>query len=304
VTTGPERCRAVSLGLGEPLGGTASVVRAWLLLEQPGPWGREALTTSRLPTGLGPSLARVAADLRIRPLLIRRHGRRSTVGGVRCVLAWTGGRRPWIEHALIDDPHEVLDLDLEQLARGEPGILRPVDGPVFVVCTHGRHDPCCAENGRPVARALSAHYPARTWESSHLGGDRFAANLVAFPHGLYFGRVNPEQAPHIAAAYRKGTIDLAHYRGRSCYPFAVQTAEVWLREKTALTAIEAVTLAGTRRDGDIVVARFRTSEPATWTVHVRPRRLEIARPLTCHDARASQPVQYEIVAAEAEHQPA
>ena len=28
-------------------------------------------------------------------------------------------------------------------------------GPVFLVCTNGKHDPCCAEWGRPVYRALS-----------------------------------------------------------------------------------------------------------------------------------------------------
>jgi len=301
VSTGRARCRAVSLGLRESLGGTASIVRAWLLLEQPGPWGREALAGGRLPSGLGPTLARAAADLRIRVLLIRRHGRRTTHGGVRCVMVWTGARQQWLEHALLEDPRDVLDLDLERLARGESGILRAADGPMFVVCTHGRHDPCCAENGRPVARALSAHYPARTWESSHLGGDRFAANLVCFPHGVYFGRVSPERAPQIAASYRAGGIDLAHYRGRSCYPFPVQTAEAWLREKTALTAIDAVTVAGTRREGDDVITLFRTAEPVTWTIRVRAHRADVARMLTCSDARSSRPLQYQVVAAEAEH---
>jgi hypothetical protein len=290
----PPRCRMISLSLDEPLRGTASVVRSWVLLEHPGPWGGDALAAGRLPSGLGSALAEVCGRLDLRVVLIRRHGRHVTHGS-RCFLGRAGPGAPWLEQVRLDDPREVLDLDLERLARGERCGLRPVAGPLFCVCTHGRHDPCCAENGRPVAHALAARYPARTWESSHIGGDRFAATLVCFPHGLYFGRVSPDRALDIARAYRGGTIELADYRGRCCWPFPVQAAEYWLREKTAIVGVDDLRLLGYARERDIITARFAGPGDRRWTVRVHERRVQPARPLTCRAVQASRPFTYDLL---------
>jgi hypothetical protein len=295
VSAGTFRCRTTSLSLGESLRGTASVVRSWILLEQPGPWGAEALTGPRLAPGLGSALLDMCGRLDIRVVLIRRHGRH--VGhGSRCYLGRTGPGRPWLQQVQLDDPRDALGLDLERLARGEPlpGV-RALDGPLFVVCTHGRHDPCCAEAGRPVVRALAARYPARTWEVSHIGGDRFAANLVCFPHGVYFGRLPPERVVDVATAYRNGVIDLTYYRGRSCWPFVVQAAECWLREKTAIVGVDEYSLLGYARRGDVVTTRFTGSGDRRWTVTLRQRRAETVRPLTCHAEQAVRPYTYELL---------
>ncbi len=45
----------------EPIAGTASTVRAYLLIEHPGAWGEDALRDARLPDGLGAELRRRAA---------------------------------------------------------------------------------------------------------------------------------------------------------------------------------------------------------------------------------------------------
>ena len=89
---------------------------------------------------------------------------------------------------------ELTGIDLDAVSRGEAPDWPRVDGPLFGVCTHGRHDACCAERGRPVAAALTASHPAETWEISHMGGDRFAANMVVLPEGLYYGRMDPGTA--------------------------------------------------------------------------------------------------------------
>jgi hypothetical protein len=289
------RCRATSLTLGEPLRGTASEVRSWLLLEHPGPWGVDALRAARaLPPGLGSALTEIGERLNVRVILIRRHGRHRSHGS-RCFVGWSGPGRPWLEQAQFDSPLEVLDLDLDRLARGERLGLRPVDGPLFCVCTHGRHDPCCAENGRPVVHALATRYPARTWETSHIGGDRFAATLVCFPHGIYFGRVTPEAVADIARGYRNGTIELPYYRGRSCWPFVVQAAECWLREKTGIAGVDEVEFLGAERRGPVVTARFAGREELRWTVWVREGRSRPERALTCHAAHGSRPPAYDLL---------
>ncbi len=76
---------------------------------------------------------------------------------------------------------------------GTPGV--PVDHPLLVVCTHGKRDRCCAKNGRPLYDALRRETESGwVWQSTHVGGDRFAGNVVVFPQGLYYGRVEPGDA--------------------------------------------------------------------------------------------------------------
>ena len=119
----------------------------------------------------------------------------------------------------------------------------PVDEPLFVVCTHGKHDPCCARLGRPLFDALEEQLDVETvWQTTHVGGDRFAGNLVCLPHGLYYGRVEREDAVDVLDAHLAGLISLEHYRGRSCYSFAAQAAEQDVREAANLLEIDDLRL--------------------------------------------------------------
>jgi len=95
---------------------------------------------------------------------------------------------------------------------------------LILVCTHGRHDTCCAVRGRPVAAALAATWPEKTWECSHVGGDRFAANVVVLPDGAYYGDVEAEEAVDVVAAHLAGAMSARHLRGLSTQPPVVQAA--------------------------------------------------------------------------------
>ena len=117
------------------------------------------------------------------------------------------------------DVTELLTLPLDGTA-GESS-----SEPVYLVCTHGRHDTCCAIYGRPVAIAFAAERADQTWECSHLGGDRFAANLVALPHGLYYGYVVPADAAEIVRSYEQKRMVSRLLRGRSSFVPAVQAAQ-------------------------------------------------------------------------------
>jgi hypothetical protein len=225
------------------MAGTASTVRSWLLLEDPGPWGRDALLHARLPERVGLELQQRCAAAGVRPLLIRRtSSNASTTEGLTCFAVRSGPEPPWIERTRLPNVAEALDLDLPALGRGERPGFEPVEGPLFLVCTHGRRDVCCAERGRPLAQSLAAAFPEPTWESSHVGGDRFAGNVVAFPHGLYLGRVRPDEAAGVARAYADGRVSLEHLRGRSCYPMPVQAAELALRTEEGLDGLNDVAL--------------------------------------------------------------
>lgn len=286
------RCSHASEALDEPFIGTASTITNWFLVEHPGPWGEEALRHARLPAGLGDVLRRRERELKIRVLLIRRPGRRTTARR-SCFAIHTGPDRAWMEHAELQDVRDVATLDLEALGRGGSVGLTPVKGPLFAVCTHGRRDPCCAERGRPLASAISGAFPEQTWESTHIGGDRFAGNMIAFPHGFYFGRVDPDAGVDVASGYAGGTIDLAHLRGRSCRPTDVQAAEQLLRARHSLTGIDDVTLIDVSRQGAETSATFRTPL-GSHRVGVRRARGPEER-LTCHSEVMQRPPRFELL---------
>jgi hypothetical protein len=295
------RCAAASLQRDEPVAGSATHVRTWLLLEHVGPWGSTALLDARLPEGLGAELRRRAQQHRAKILLIRRFSSTpSSDEGLRVFAAYADPVAPRLESGLVTDPRDVLDVDLGALRRGGTSGLSTHDGDLYCVCTNGRHDACCAEFGRPVAQALAAAHPGETWEISHVGGDRFAGNMVVLPHGLYYGRLDPESALEAVAAHRAGNLHLDRLRGRSSYPMPAQAAEIALRRKLGLTGLDDVRLTGLRAEGDVTRAVFGVGRSG-YAVSVRTTRSpDTTERLTCK-AAAPQPVPWHEVIGMVEH---
>lgn len=288
----PFRCSAASRTAAEPLEGSASTVRAFLLVETAGAWGVDAVRDGRLDEDVRRRLLDLERRHRVRPLLIRRHGRGA--GGPRRVFAaYVDRAAPWVETAVLDDLRRLLDVDLTGLAAGRSPGLAPHEGPVYLVCTHGRHDACCAEQGRPLSSALSAVAPEQTWEVSHIGGDRFAANVLVLPHGLYYGRLTPSDAGDFVRAHEEGRLDLEHLRGRSSYPFAVQAAEVYLRRHLDEHRVEPLALAEVARGGPETRAVFRVGG-SRWEVRVHTERGG-ARQLTCRAAAKSSGLSHRLL---------
>lgn len=287
------RCSGASLLRDEPIAGTASTVKAFLLVEHTGSWGVNALRDARLPHGLGNHLLLSGRAAGVRVLLARRPDRSGT-GEVRVHAAYADPVSPWLESAAFGDVHEVLDLDLRPLGRGRSIGLEPAEGPMFAVCTHGKHDACCAERGRPVAAALEAAHPEETWEVSHLGGDRFAANMVVLPFGLYYGRLDPVSAIAVAGSQLSGHLELDHLRGRSGLPTPVQVAEIALRRHLEETRGDAVRYVGwTRGDEGLSTSRFEVAG-TTYAVRVRTRTGERER-LTCQAVKDNPIPVHEVV---------
>jgi hypothetical protein len=183
--------------------------RAWLLIEHDGPWAREA-HQSTLPGDLG-KIAAAAHEAGVRVQLIRRPERAGRTGGSRVFAAWAADPSPWL--VSVPDP---AALDPEALARGEsPEGGAPVER-LYLVCTHGRRDRCCARLGGPLARSLAKERGDEVWETTHVGGHKFAANLVLLPHGRYYGPCDLAVARDAIAAYENGgAVVPGRYRGRA-----------------------------------------------------------------------------------------
>ena len=231
-------CAEVSAGLGEPLGATASRVDNWILLEYRGVWGPEPLQGSMLDPSVKAHLAEQLSRPRSKLLFIRRP--RQERHGVACYTATTAEGEQTLHRLDLEVHEELVGLDLFGADRGQK-----VGEPLFAVCTHGKRDPCCAKFGRPLYDALRDQSdPEWVWQCTHVGGDRFAGNLVCFPEGLYFGRVGLGDVAPLLDHYLAGRIYLDCYRGRAAYSMRVQAAERAVRERTGLTGFEDVQLIG------------------------------------------------------------
>ena len=217
----------------DPLVGTGSHGDRWFLVENQAGWGRHALLDPPFDAVVGRALVHRIEDEGIRPLAIRRPGRRAVQDGTRWALVDSRPGRESVRWGRVDDVRDLLDVPLD----GSTGV--PSDRPVFAVCAHGRHDQCCAVRGRVVAARLASAYPEETWECSHLGGDRFAGTMVLLPHGLYYGWADDGDAVAVADAYLAGRVEPRFLRGRSAYSHPVQAAQHFARTELGDDGLDA-----------------------------------------------------------------
>lgn len=235
-------CSEAARERDEPLAATASRIDTWLLVEHTGYWPYEPLDAAAFAGPLREHLAAQLAEHRPARLLLVKRPEGRAKRGVEVVYGRTderGGRFRRLEVGTYD---ELRGLELSGSA-GEP-----LPHPLLLACTHGIRDRCCARYGQELLRELLRQAdPEWVRQASHVGGDRFAGNLVVLPEGLYFGRVARDDVAPLLASYRTGRIELASYRGRSCHPFPVQAAEGHLRRVTGLAGIDDVRLVAVRR---------------------------------------------------------
>jgi (2Fe-2S) ferredoxin len=77
-----------------------------------------------------------------------------------------------------------------------------------------------------VAAALAERWPDRVWECSHVGGDRFAPNVVLLPDGFYYGNLHPQSAVDVVTRHLAGTVPSESLRGMARFVPPVQAAAI------------------------------------------------------------------------------
>jgi hypothetical protein len=286
----PDECALIARELHEPLPGTAPEAVGWLCIEQPGPWGRDAVLESRLDPGVAAALvARAAATDGVRLQLVRRVDDRGEPRPRRAFLVHAGVDTRWVRRVTFSDADELRSIDLACLLDpGPPDVGEPHADPLLLVCTNARRDACCARWGRPVATELAAAHGEAVWEASHVGGHRFAGNLVILPHGLSYGFLQPEDALRVVRRHLDGLIDLETLRGRSALDRAGQAAEWYVRDRSLARGLDEVVL-GERRDVDGAVAFTARVGDTRYDVRVRHEPLGTPRLTGCDKDAPTDP---------------
>jgi hypothetical protein len=300
-------CSVNGDALGEPAYGTASVARGWVALEQPGPWGRAAATDSHLDAEVGKELSERIAAANGRFVLIRGTGQHADdhVSHRRRVLVSSCvPEQEWLLTGTVSDPRELAALDVAAVVRGDRDAalasmpkLAPSATPVFLVCTNGRRDVCCAVRGRPVAHDAAAQRTGQVWETSHTGGHRFAPTGVLLPSGVTLARVHGDDvvAALDAAAEQRLVPHLfgpRHDRGRSAFSAVEQAAESVVRALTGEQRLDGLRVDAVTpgADSPVTVTRLAAdgAEIGRWHVTVRRERRLPDRPVSCHKPAEEQ----------------
>ncbi|MFI6280753.1 sucrase ferredoxin [Streptomyces sp. NPDC050988] len=298
-------CAKVSRDLEEPLAGTAATARTWLLVEQPGPWGAKALTSSHLDPALGRALEQATEGTGVRVALIRRPGRHAdchTVAERQVYVAHTTPGNVWLHKATTSAPERLLELDFTALGEGLPGTFdTTLDGaphtgdPLALVCTNGKRDRCCALLGRPLAAELAASGVDGIWEVTHLGGHRFSPTLLVLPFGYAYGRAEAHAVKEILQGVREGRVVTEGCRGSSAWERPGQAAELAVRtaaHEDAAGALSVVRTEGSAPRWEVTVAH---TDGRHWLVTVAQGAALPPRPESCGSALGS-PARMDVMA--------
>jgi hypothetical protein len=276
------------------------------LLEQPGPWGAKALTSSHLDPALGRALEAAAKDTGVRIALIRRPGRhadRRMPAARRVYAAHVVPGNVWLHSASTSDPGQLLDLDFAALGRGDHRTFdallggRPHNGdPLALVCTNGKRDRCCALLGRPLAAELATSGVEGVWEVTHLGGHRFSPTVLVLPYGYAYGRAEAHSLKEVLHGAREGRIVVEGCRGSSAWERPGQAAELAVRTRTGeydAQALSVVRTSGAAPRWEVTVAHI---DGRRWQVDVAQSAALPPRPESCGASVLGSPARMDVVA--------
>lgn len=277
-------CSLSTAAVAEPAYGSAAPADFWVALEQPGPWGHDALVQSHLEPATGRRLRTLVSAAGGRVALLRRARRHPDLKPRPEPYVAVGSAiegRSWLLTGHLESPEALLDMDFHAAASGDQGgvqssltDLGESATPLLLVCTNGRRDVCCAVFGRPLAHDVSRQRPGQVWETSHTGGHRFSPTAVLLPWGFTFARLDTRLAVAVLDEAAHGrlpgeVLGPQHDRGRSSLPPPGQAAESVLRAELGETAIEALTTTVAGGPPGQWRAQVRHRDGRGWTATVR-----------------------------------
>lgn len=292
----PFFCSQESLDLRESLVGTAPRADVWFLLEYHGRWGKKALAESEIRAEIKTHLNTQLDSIPDSRLLLIKQPREENVRGFAFFAAIASSDPPTLYRFQLNDYDDLLSYDLSGIAARKAEYSEDIaEEPVFVNCTNGFRDQCCALHGVASYWALAAQFPGKVWESTHHGGHRFAANFMHLPYGLSCGRLRKENATGVLQAGLEGRIALDHFRGRTIHAEPVQAAEILLRKELDIDAIDSVRVLNSEAQEE---NRWRVNLEAEGKLHelvIQQRGTAEQVHLSCGDEKTSPVVEYRIL---------
>ncbi len=217
-------CAEVSAALNEPMLGTAPQVGLWILLEVRDTWEPKNLKVNSLPPTANAWLTDAEHRANKQGLLPRvqfiKHRRRPSDP-----LTVMSCRDGILRRQSIDTYDELSDID-------PLTTCMPVwEETLYLICTHGKRDICCSREGLPTWQRLDNLSGGRAWQATHLGGHRFAPNVLTLPSAHMYGRVYQHQAERFFNDVESNKVPTHFLRGNSTLPPVAQVCEPTIRSQ-------------------------------------------------------------------------
>ena len=301
--TQTEFCSQLSRTSAEAIYGTAgNGTDVWFVLEYPGLWGGKAMEESKLDDALKAHLQRAVAETPGARLQLIKRGESRSGEFLSFFIGLSMQETAALYRFELADFADLAAMDLPAMvaeirAAPERYAAHRHDEPLFLVCTNGSRDRCCAKFGVPVYLTMAAYAGEQVWQTTHTGGHRFAATMICLLHGLYYGRLGAEDAMAIVDSYAAGNVyALDRYRGRSCFQQPVQAAEYYLRAETQLQALDAFALLDADQEEDVWTCRFRSNgDGLVHELFVQEHESEFANPLSCRKPTTERVPQFRLL---------
>jgi hypothetical protein len=291
-------CSDDSARAQEQLFATAPRAQVWLLLEYAAQWEPQAFEDSQLPLPVKNALASALKLIpRSRAQMIRHHVRPGAGYAFYLSVSQAARRRLYAVH--LETYAELLKLNLPAMAGCDSRYDGYVsDKPLFLVCAHGSRDQCCALRGAPVYNALVRQPGLDVWQTSHIGGHRFAANVVCLPEGVCYGRMAPDDVEPMLDHHRQGRIVLDKYRGQSIHDTPAQAADYFARAQTGILDVDGLTVTKVEERGpDQWRATCTSRDGATHVVEFARDKGAVKTRASCKDAEPTAQDQFRLIAA-------
>lgn len=295
-------CSVLSRELDEPMFGTAVHNEVWFLLEYDAPWGEKATTQNELPPDVQAWLdEQVAAMMgRGRVQFIKQERERPNDGLIFYIIH-AREMAPRMFRFELQNYRDLFEIDVPAVLADDGAYDEHLQvAPLYLVCSNGRRDRCCALFGLELYYNLQTIAGDMVWQTTHVGGHRFAANVLTFPDGTYHGRVHTGDVDTFYATRERGEVGLAFLRGRSCYEKVVQAADYYLRRETGERDLQAFRFDGlwSAQSDDFQVMFAALHGDAKFVVHLRREVVDMPIYASCGKPRVEPVDVYQLLSVE------
>jgi hypothetical protein len=233
-----QTCFNNSLQASEQIFATAPNVNFWILIEYKDFWEEKAFNNCDIDIEVKNVIRDLAGQYpKSRIQLIRNE--LSSKDHIKLYIAITKETERKVYEFKVESHQDILNIDFNRGLSDRN--LKPE--PILLVCTHGSHDKCCGEKGLELFNNLSKHEKDfEVWQTTHLGGHRFAANILILPDGIYYGRITKDNYEKIINSHLNNNLEINMLRGRCFYHPEVQAAEYYLRSELKYSYINSLNL--------------------------------------------------------------
>jgi hypothetical protein len=288
-----EYCSLTSIKSDENIFATASYFTKLLLVEYNSPWSENPLISNLLPEEVNNFLLQFKKKSNSNRVLFIKNKKKANQQ-INIFAINNLQDLPYTNHFILKDYNQLLEFSEQDLffIKGE----KTLSDLIYLVCTNGKKDKCCSKFGVPIFKQLS-QTTSNVWECTHVGGDRFAPNVVVLPYCIFYGALSIEDLPTLVELTKDQKVLLSKYRGRSCNSLIEQAAEYFLRTQQNNLNILDYKIMNCK---EIVPKYFEVEIKNTKTGELKLTKIKegkelIKRRLTCNSAKEEFPLTYQLI---------